>query len=74
MEGLEKPLKFKVVMGSGKTQTIKRLSKAPHNFEELSEMVLKRLSDRLSGEEKFYIYYEDLSNGMIRIEDDIDLN
>lgn len=53
-------LKFKVVMGSGPSETIKRLSKSPQTFNELYEMVTKRLSDKLHGEENFYIYYEDL--------------
>lgn len=66
-------VKFKVVMGEGVNETIKRISKTPHNFSELSEMVQARLSDRLQGADEFYIYYEDISNGMIRIEDDYDL-
>jgi hypothetical protein len=67
------PLKFKVVMGSGPSETIKRLSKTPDNFIDLLAMIMKRLSDRLVDEEEIYIYYEDISNGMIRIEDDTDL-
>lgn len=66
-------VKFKVVMGEGANETIKRISKTPHNFSELSEIVQARLSDRLQGAYEFYIYYEDISNGMIRIEDDYDL-
>jgi hypothetical protein len=66
-------LKFKVVMGSGPSETIKRLSKTPQNYIDLLEMIMKRLSDRLVDEEEIYIYYEDISNGMIRIEDDTDL-
>lgn len=66
-------LKFKVVMGSGPSETIKRLNKAPESFDELLLMVKKRLSDRIQDDEDVYIYYEDISNGMIRIEDDTDL-
>lgn len=74
MEPSEKPVKFKVVMGDGASQTIKRLSKTPETYEELIAMVYKRLSDRLFPDHPFYIYYEDISNGMIKIEDTTDLN
>jgi hypothetical protein len=66
-------IKFKVVMGEGASQTIKRLSSSPQTFNELYEMIQKRLSDKLHGEDNFFIYYEDLCNGLIRIEDDTDM-
>lgn len=73
MNGSGDTVKFKVVMGEGVNETIKRISKTPKGFDELASMVQARLSDRLQGEQEFYIYYEDISNGMIRIEDDFDL-
>lgn len=69
----DKKIKFKVVMGEGQSKTIKRLGKTPSNFEELNSMIFKRLSDRLQDEEEYFIYYEDMNNGMIRVEDDTDL-
>ncbi len=74
MEEIGKPLKFKVVMGDGPSQTIKRLSKVHESYEDLTRMILKRLSDRLYPDNPYYIYYEDISNGMIKIEDTTDLN
>ena len=61
-------------MGEGSSQTIKRLTKSPSTFSDLSVMLAMRISDRLSDVEEFYIYYEDISNGMIRIEDSTDLS
>ena len=67
-------LKFKVAMGEGENQTIKRISKPPNDFAELKDMIYHRLKDRLQGSPKFYIYYKDLAHGMIRVESDTDLN
>jgi len=45
-------IKIKVVVGEGNNQTIKRLSKMPNDFKELTHMIHQRLKERLLHEEE----------------------
>ena len=74
-------IKFKVVIGEGDSQTIKRLSKMPRDFNDLNQMVYTRFKDRIDSlgirpdelGRVGHIFYKDIAHGMIMIENDTDL-
>lgn len=76
MNSESQKLRIKVVVGEGDSQTIKRLTKIPNDFQELDKMIHQRLKERLQHvecEDQCRFYYKDMSYGYIRISDSNDL-